>query len=141
MRQEADKLLRDWIAGKLSLDMGYLRDLIEEMTRQIKIKLMNDVDRPLKKLEKLKDRIKFAERGYTGWFAAVDVDKNLLDRMYEFDDALVELPGQIETAIRAAQAAVADDAALVAALKSLNDLVAAADIAYGEREDLILNKQ
>jgi len=140
IRQEGDKLLRDWLAGKIQTSMGYLKDLIDEMTRSMKIKLLDHVDRPLKKLEKLRDRIKYADRGYTGWFAAVDVDKDLLDRMYEFDNSLIDLVAEIEQLIRAAQAAVSEDEKLVAALKSLTDLVAQADVNYNERENLILNK-
>jgi hypothetical protein len=140
IRQEGDKLLRDWLAGKLQIQMGYLKDLIDEMTRAMKIKLLDHVDRPLKKLEKLRDRIKYADRGYTGWFAAVDVGKDLLDRMYEFDNALIDLTDEIEQLIRAAQAAISDDEKLVAALKALTDLIAQADVNYGERENLILNK-
>lgn len=140
IRQEGDKLLRDWLSGKMQTSMGYLKDLIDEMTRSLKIKLLDHVDRPLKKLEKLRDRIKYADRGYSGWFAAVDVDKGLLDRMYEFDAALIDLVEEIDQLIRAAQAAVSDDEKLIAALTSLSECVAQADVNYNERENLILNK-
>lgn len=139
-RQEADKLIRDYVVKQLDVQNGLIKDLVDEMTRAMKIKQLDLADRSLKKLEKVRDRIKFADHGYTGWFEPVDIDKNVLDKMYEFDAALVDAAAQLNAEITKARAAVADDDQLKAALNGLYTLIDGIDQGYNQRENFILNK-
>jgi hypothetical protein len=139
-RQEADKMLRDYLAQQLDVQMGYLRDLIDEMTRSMKIKSLDLVDRPLKKLEKLRDRIRFADHGYTGLFEPLKVDIGVLNKMYEFDNSLLEFVVSLDGAIKETRALVEDDARLQDGLKTLHQLVDQTDIRFNERENFLLNK-
>ena len=141
MRQEADKLLRDYLVQQINVQMGYMKDLIDEMTRAMKIKNLDLVDRPLKKLEKVRDRIRFASHGYTGWFSATKVDTSVLDKMYEFDNALLDDVGIVAEKVQAARNSVDDDAALVAALQELHRIIDETDVQYNERDNFVLQQK
>ena len=140
MRQEADKLLRDYMVQKLGESMGYMRDIIDELSRGMKLKFMDAADRPLKKCEKLKDRIKFADHGYTGWFEPVKVDTSVLDKIYEFDNALIEFTAQLDAKVREVKGNVGNDEALEPGLKELYAMIDETDRAYNERENFLLQK-
>ena len=140
MRQEADKLLREYLVQKLGESMGFMRDIIEELSRSMKLKFMNPADRALKRCEKLRDRIKFADHGYTGWFEPVKMDTEVLDKIYEFDNGLVDFAAELDGKSRAVKGQTGDDEALEAGLKELFDMQEAADLKYNERENFLLQK-
>lgn len=140
MRREADKMLRMYMVQQIDTSMGAVKDLIGEMTQAMKIKLLDLADRPLKKMEKLRDRIKFADAGYTGWFEAIKMTPEVLDKIYEFDDALLTAVQGFGPKIQEARAAVSDDDKLKAALAELYSLVDAADINFNERDNMLMNK-
>lgn len=137
-RQEADKLLRDYLVQQLNLAMGKLKDLLDELSRGMKLKFMNDVDRPLKNLEKLRDRIKFADHGYSGWFEPAKIDTGVLDRVYEFDAELIDRVDELKQLIQQAINNVSDDDQLKADLKALQQVITAEDERFYERENFII---
>ncbi len=140
MRQEADKLLRDYLVQQIDIQSGYIKDIIDELTRGMKIEHLSLVDRPLKKLEKLRDRIKFAKYGYSGWFEPLKVDAGIIDKMYEFDEALINWLELLSTKINDVKANLSEDVALKAGLDELYKLIDNADVQYNERENFLLKK-
>jgi len=138
MAQEADKLLREHLVQKLSESMGHMRDIIDELSRGMKLKFMDAADRPLKKCEKLKDRIKFADHGYSGWFESLKVDSSVLDKMYEFDNRLIEFSSRLDERVRELKSNVGNDEALEPGLKQLYAMIDETDRAYNERENFLI---
>lgn len=137
-RQEADKLLRDYIVSKLDMQSGNIKNLIDELQRGMKMKHLTRADGSLKKLEKYRDRIKFANHGYSGLFEPVKVDTAVLDKMYDFDNALIDVAEQINKNISAVLANIDDDDALKMGLDTLYKLISDADDFYGKREQIII---
>ncbi len=137
-RQEADKLLRDFIVSKLDLQSENIKNLIDELQRGMKMKHLTRADGSLKKLEKYRDRIKFANHGYSGLFEPVKVDTAVLDKMYDFDNSLIEVADQINKNINAILANIDDDDALKMGLDTLYQLITDSDNFYGKREEIVL---
>ncbi len=78
-------------------------------------------------------RIRYADRGYAGFFATIKVDEAALDRVYRYDLSLLQ--GVEDARKAAAGAAAASDPA-----GSVRDMIArldALDAALSERETIL----
>lgn len=90
------------------------------------------------KLQLLIDRLKTASYGYSGLFDAVKVDEAVLDRLYDFDEGMLEgvdqlavLLDNLSEAIGSETLTVMDANKLVSELEALNDT-------FSRRQDVIL---
>lgn len=137
-RREADKLLRMHVARQYEEQLKRLNGVQYTMTSQGKLKAIMTLERAVMKLQLLIDRLKTASYGYAGLFAAVKVDEDVLDRLYDFDEQMMsgvdELSGildQLEEAANSDQdtAPLAND--LVRTLEAFNDN-------FSRRQDVIL---
>ena len=96
--------------------------------------VINDIETARKRLDKVVARIRYADRGYAGFFDAVKVDEAVLDRVYEFDLALLD---GVDEAREAAQAGRAPPPAAWAGAAVLHRRLDALDDALGEREQIL----
>ncbi|MHB9034325.1 MAG: hypothetical protein ACYC6L_14920 [Anaerolineae bacterium] len=103
MRREADKLLRLHVARQFEEQLLRVNALARKLTYRGKLTDIAMVDRCSAKLQLLIDRIKNASMGYSWWFDAVKVQEDELDKLYDFDLAILDgvskvadLVGQIE---------------------------------------------
>jgi hypothetical protein len=89
-RRETDHLYRMHLVDKLR----EIRRAFDEVSTQISdmgnLDLLKPVDRIFKKLEKVTDKIRFADHGYKGFFDVVAVDFPELEKIYNFDLSLAE---------------------------------------------------
>lgn len=106
LRREADKLLRMHLAERLQEQRGRLGEVQVSLARSKRIEAVGDVERAVTKLQRLIDRLRTASYGYAGWFDAVAVRTEELDRLYQFDNSLVagleELTAGVESLAQAA---------------------------------------
>jgi hypothetical protein len=128
LRREADALQREHLAKLLEQCKRPLNDAATALSRT-DLDAINDVETAKKRLDKAIARVRHADRGYGGFFDAVKVDEAVLDRVYQFDLALLE---NVE-AIRARAAELRDRPALVALIASID----AIDSQLNEREALL----
>jgi hypothetical protein len=133
LRREADKIQRDHVAARLDECKKALNDIANAATRGGSLDVLNDVETARKRLDKVSARIRFADRGYGGFFDAVKVDEAVLERVYQFDLALVE--GVEAVCIAAGQAASASDVG--AALRGLIGQIDALDASLTQREQIL----
>lgn len=89
-RREADDLQRDWLADRLQRSKRAMDNLSRPLAEAGQIDLLPQVDRIRGRLDKLIGRIRGAMQGYSGFFDLVRVREDLLDRVYEYDVALME---------------------------------------------------
>jgi hypothetical protein len=89
-RREADKLLREHLAGRLRQGKEKVRDVRDKLVEESKLDRLDDVDRVDLIFENVVDRLGFASYGYAGFFGAARVDEEALDRLYEYDEALAK---------------------------------------------------
>jgi len=89
-RRDVDKLHREHLAERLRLAKQPLNDLMRELSSSGRLFEVGPVDRVLKKLDQVENRVRFASYGYAGFFDAVKIEEPQLERIYRFDLALVE---------------------------------------------------
>ena len=110
MRREADRLLRETLARKYEEQWLRLNGVQKRLLASGGIEYLDDLESAATKLRGFIDKLKTAARGYSGFFNAVKVKEDALDKLYEFDnalnDGLLQISGTIdgiETAVGAKQ--------------------------------------
>jgi hypothetical protein len=133
LRRDADRLQREHISKRLEDGKKALNQVAAALTRGGDLDVINDVETARKRIDKVANRIRYAERGYSGFFDAVKVDETVLAKVYAFDMGLVEdVDG-----VRAAAAAAAPSADPRAAVQDLIGRIDALDARLSERENVL----
>ncbi len=133
LRRDADKLQREHLAGQLDGCKRALNDAANAATRGGSLDAINDVETARKRLDKVVARIRWADRGYGGFFDTIKVDEAMLERVYQFDLGLVVGVD----AVSQAASAVAGAADVQAALRHLIAQVDALDQSLAQREQIL----
>ena len=119
LRRDADRVQREHLASRLEECKKALNEVAAQLTRSGSLDLMNEVETARKRLDKVINRIRYADRGYAGFFDTIKVNEDALGRVYAFDMALVtavervrsgaeaRLAGQMLEAIDALDASLA----------------------------------
>ena len=134
LRREADKIERLYVGERLDSCRKKLEELQLELTRRGSLDLLDVVDITLRKLRKVRDRVQFADYGYSGLFDATKVGQEKLDELYQFDRQLEAEAGGIDDL---AVALSADSPSLRTDVGLLEDRIEALDARLDEREHLI----
>ena len=125
LRRDADKAQREYLAARLEDVKKQLNTAAADLTRSGGLDAINDVETARKRLDKVVNRVRYADRGYAGFFDTVKVDEAMLDRVYQFDLSLLQDVERIREAAGAAD------------LKSLIAEIDAADSRLAERESIL----
>jgi hypothetical protein len=115
LRRDADRLQREHLASRLDEAKKSLNDASAEVSRSGDLDAINQIETARKRLDKVANRIRYADRGYAGFFDAIKVDEAVLARIYEFDLSLLEGIDQVRAAAGAGRVAEA-----IAALDALD---------------------
>lgn len=129
LRRDADRIQRELLSTRLEECKRTLDEAAVAATRSGSLDGINDLESARKRLDKVINRIRYADRGYAGFFATIKIDEAALGRVYEFDLALVRDVDTVRTAAGLA-GAKADIAALLTALGAL-------DTRLGDRESAL----
>jgi len=89
-RRDVDKLHREHLAERLRAIKQPLNELMRELSSSGRLFEVGPIDRVLKKIDQIENRVRFASYGYAGFFDAVKIQEPQLDAIYRFDLALVE---------------------------------------------------
>lgn len=95
-RRETDHLYRMYLVEKMREIKRIFDEVANQITNMGNLDLLKPVDRIYKKLEKVTDKIRFADHGYKGFFDVVSVDFPELEKLYNFDLSLNEDIGAIK---------------------------------------------
>ena len=125
LRRAADRLQREYLASRLEECKKTLNHWAAEASRGGALDAINGIEAARKGLEKVVARIRYADRGYAGFFDAIKVDEAMLARVYEFDYALL---AGVEAV--AAAAGRGDVAGMATAIDALDQRLA-------EREEIL----
>ena len=131
-RRAADKLLRDNLVELLGETGEAIEEIAGKWSRAAKLDLIDDLERVAGRLRRASDKLRFADYGYTGFFDAVKIDEDDLQRFYEYDLSLREFIAAVNEQVEQLAAAADDQAA--AALEKLDEAVAALADMIQERE-------
>jgi len=136
-RREADKLLRETTARRYEELWGRISELQRQFVSEGKLELVDDLEASAIKLRAFIDRIKSASYGYTGFFDAVRIHSEELERIYEYDFALLEGAQNLANALDNVAASIDTDG-LPAAIRHLVSLSQEAIDTYNRRDEVIL---
>jgi hypothetical protein len=128
LRREVDKMQRDWLAEQVDRTRAKLNRSIREWSRGASLAGLDLASSAEKALDRLANRIRHADYGYTGFFDAVKIREAELDQIYAFDLALMD---EIEGLAARAEALPAT--AVEPALRDLLEAVSGADRRFDER--------
>ncbi len=136
-RRDSDKLLRDTIAERFEKEWQRISALQVEFIVQGEITYVDDLERAAIKLRTFVDRIRRATRGHSSLFEAVQINEAELEKLYQYDAALLALADDVGRAIDHVEASVGSDG-LPAALRNLTSVSQAAIAAFNQREAAVL---
>mgnify|MGYP006291536499 FL=1 len=106
-RRDNDQLFRTTLVNRLDRIRTELGEIPAGLRGPSALKSVTDFDRINKRLERVTDEIRFASRGYRGWFDMHKVREDELDSLYEFDIKLIENIEELEESLKDLQAAAA----------------------------------
>lgn len=137
-RRDADKLVRDAIVSRFDAQLRRLPDLQMQLLSSGGIEFVDDVERAVVKLQTFVDRVKTTPRGYAGFFDAVKVKEDDLERLYHWDQQLLDEADKIALAIDAVATAVGGSGDTGAAVRNLTGAATAINDLYSQREHVLL---
>lgn len=108
-RRSADKLLRETIASHFEGLWQRLSSIQNDLIREGGLEYMSKIESASIKLRQFIDRVRTASYGYAGFFDAVKIKQEELDRVYQYDLALLTLEEEVGHAIDNLEAAIGTD--------------------------------
>lgn len=133
-RRDADKINRDIIYGELKTQQDALESMSARLVNAKHPDTLDDLDRAVKKLRTVADRIRFADYGVSGFFDAMKTEEQELDRMYDFDLAL----GEQVKAIQSKISEMDDDDSLIEKILELDLLIDGLGQRFSKREQAMM---
>jgi hypothetical protein len=127
--------LTDFIPGWGGYQERQTRRKADQAMRQT---LADDVGSAVTQLQTFTDRVRLASYGYSGLFDAVKVNEAELEQMYNFDVALFEYVGRLETAIGHLRDLIPTGEGLEQPIRIIQDICREANTTFDQREHVIL---
>jgi hypothetical protein len=135
-RRIADKQLRAVIGERLSKIRERLDGVVDSMSRGGTLDGLPLIDQSGRRLERLIDRMRFADYGYAAVFDRVQMGDAELTRIYQYDAAIMGELGKFEDAMIEVEQGSTDGAHLRSALVKLDALTAELDRRFEGRKHL-----
>jgi hypothetical protein len=134
-RRIADKQLRAAISERLSRVRERLLTAVEARSRSGSLAGLDAIDSSTRRLERLIDRLRFADYGYAAVFDRVHMGEAQVERLYEYDAATLARVGDFDAAAAGIESASGGEQ-LTAALAAMDALTAEVDRRFEARKHL-----
>ncbi len=135
LRRDVDRLQREHLAGEIGRLKGALRERARAYADRGQIGAMSGFDRLDRQLDGLAQSVRFSDYGASGFFDPVKVGEPELERLYEFDLALLDELAALARAVEALPAPGGEP--LEAPLERLGEQVRALRERWSRREQVI----
>jgi len=139
-RRTADKLLRDAVAESYQEQLDRLTTVQTEFVDRGDLAYVDDLEAVVVKLRTFIDRISHATYGYSSFFSAIKIDAEKLDKIYAYDQALLNGIDGLSAALESLET-IEDPEQLKELIKDLKkqaqDIVTKAD----QRKNVITNEE
>jgi DNA repair exonuclease SbcCD ATPase subunit len=99
LRRESDKLIRNNLTLKLTKDKESIRSISQKIADKRYMDVLTDVDRLNAKMDRITEKVNHASYGYSGFYDAVKIKEENLDRMITFDNQLLDEVNALTAAI------------------------------------------
>jgi hypothetical protein len=100
LRREADKLVRNYLYQQLTADRNDLKAILQKMVDNKLTDVWTDTDRLITDLDMVSSEINHASYGYAGFFDAVKVNEDRLDKVADFDSKLIDNVTSLTTKVK-----------------------------------------
>ncbi len=140
IRRESDRLIRNHLTLKLSGTKNDLKEIYQKIADRRYFDVIPDMDRLSAKMDRIVEKVNHASYGYSGFFDAVKVKEEALDRMIDFDNQLLDDINALDTEVDAFKAEFASGvtANMKTRIQTITDKVEALEDAFDKREEIIL---
>lgn len=125
--RERDKIIREHIAERFDHLKGAVMKVMEAMTEKKILAGLDKLDRLSRKLDGLRDTVKFASHGYSGIFERVRVLDAELEALMTYDMEILTKVEEMDTRLAAIKDILSDEAKVegeIAALAAFADDIA-----------------
>jgi len=136
-RRDADKMLREIIAQRFEEQWSRISALQRDFISQGEIEYVDDLEAAAIKIRTFVDRIKTASYGYAGFFDAINIKADELEKIYTFDLELLEKCEQLVRAVDNIRQSIGTDG-LPASIRNLVSLSQQVIDTYNRRDEVIL---
>jgi hypothetical protein len=89
-RRTADKMVRELVADRYQEVLDKMTGIQTEFVDRGDLEYLDDLETIVTKIRTFIDRIRHAAYGYSGFFDAIKIDPERLERLYEYDYALLD---------------------------------------------------
>ena len=137
-RRQADKIQRDFMADSLTRERERLSDVGSILMSHGGLRYLADVDRVRNVFDRVIERIRHATYGYGGFFDAIRINEQELDRVYEYDLTMFHQVAAIGEAITALGAAADGQADIADRLRNVEGYVKNLDRQLDERSRVMM---
>ncbi len=140
IRRESDRLIRNHLYLKLSQAKTDLRAISQKLADRRYFDVIIDVDRLLAKMDRIVEKVNHASYGYSGFFDAVKVKEENLDRMIAFDNQLIDGINALTSEIDAFKADLASGVTtnLSAHVQGVTNKVESFEDTFDKRNEVVL---
>jgi hypothetical protein len=140
LRRESDRLIRDHLYLKLSMAKTDLRETSQKLADRRYFDILTDMDHLLAKMDRVVEKVNHASYGYSGFFDAVKIREENLDRMIDFDNQLLDAINALATEIDAFKAELASGVTtnLKTRVQNVTDKLESLEDTFDKREEVII---
>jgi hypothetical protein len=140
LRRESDRLIRNHLYLKLSTAKSDLREISQKLADRRYFDVMTDMDRLLAKMDRVVEKVNHASYGYSGFFDAVKVKEENLDRMIDFDNKLIDEIAAVSIEIDSFKTDLANGVTtnLKGHVQSVTDKLEGLEDTFDKRQEVIL---
>jgi hypothetical protein len=140
-RRKADQVLRQTLAEKLASQRRNLDEAQKDLINHGKIEWVDDIGNAVTQLQTFIDRVRTASYGYSGMFDAVRINQAELEQMYNFDVALFEYVGRLDTATKHLRVVIPSGEGLAETVRVIQEICREANSTFDQREHVLLGSQ
>jgi hypothetical protein len=139
LRRESDKLIRNHLYFKLSEIKNDLRAVSQKLADRRWLDVLQDMDRLIALVERVSQKVNHASYGYAGFFDAVKIKEENLDRMMDFDNNLIDDVDSLKADVTAFKTEVTKGEAKNAkeSIQGLIDKLESFEGMYDQRQEVI----
>ncbi|MBZ0300400.1 MAG: hypothetical protein K8J31_11685 [Anaerolineae bacterium] len=138
-RRTADRMLRDYVTAQIAERINRFVGIEKSLLESGGLKYMSKTKSAKTKLQTYQDRVKAAAPGYSGFFAAVKIGEEELERLYSFDEAQIRYVDRLDEALHTLEEAVKTQSDIDVALAAVDSLAVEANEAFKLRDDVLTN--
>jgi hypothetical protein len=140
-RRDADRMLRDYLAEQLEGQINRFaqveRTLLDGGSG---LAYMSKSSSAKTKVQILHDKIKTAAPKYAGFFAVIKIESEELEKIYNFDQAMVQYVTKVKEAIGDLESALGDEKAKIeTAIATIGDVASEGSQAFELRDEVLTN--